>query len=520
MDKVRKKVSTKTKVVASAVLVALLVSLALPSLLAVQAGPKEEDVLWREYTATVGDITSSVNGDGKVELEKEEYGYEVPFTLKVLHVSVGDSVYTGDLLAEIDEKAAAQKLKDLENELSKAKNTWEDALANCSKSGLTFEQEQSGKHAASRQKYEQQRQQLEKELSELDSSIATLQAEIAALEKQIEGAVANPPGSQDAAPPALSEPPATPETAAEPGGVPPEPQPTAEGAPPSPEEAPFTRADSVALPPEGAIGQREQWQQQLDEKKNALGEAQARRADKAKELDALNAARQQEISQENAESQTAGKTQSLEQQTLNNAIENARKEVERLETAMKDAQWLVDNPKITAKNDGVVTALDFKPGDEVAAGKPVVQLGQGSKRYVRVGVSQEDILKVEVGQEVELECSAYPGQIIKGRVTEKNLKPIDMQKDVGYEVLIEVQGNEHELLGGMTASVKFITKRLPSVLQMNNKAIFLENGRQYVLVKTPTGAPEKREITTGFSDGRVSEITGGLNEGDVAVVEG
>ena len=67
--------------------------------------------------------------------------------------------------------------------------------------------------------------------------------------------------------------------------------------------------------------------------------------------------------------------------------------------------------------------------------------------------------------------------------------------------------------------IGIILKEKVDVLTLSNKAITLENGRQYVLVRDENGELEKREIVTGFSDGRVSEILDGLAENETVVVQ-
>ena len=68
--------------------------------------------------------------------------------------------------------------------------------------------------------------------------------------------------------------------------------------------------------------------------------------------------------------------------------------------------------------------------------------------------------------------------------------------------------------------MKFILRKEANVLMLANKAISIRDGRQIVTVQLPDGTHEEREITTGFSDGRVSEITGGLSEGEAVVTGG
>ncbi|MGL4336089.1 MAG: HlyD family efflux transporter periplasmic adaptor subunit, partial [Turicibacter sp.] len=58
------------------------------------------------------------------------------------------------------------------------------------------------------------------------------------------------------------------------------------------------------------------------------------------------------------------------------------------------------------------------------------------------------------------------------------------------------------------------------VLMLSNKAITLKDGKQVVNVKNEDGTVTETEITTGFSDGKNSEIISGLSEGDTVVVGG
>ena len=88
------------------------------------------------------------------------------------------------------------------------------------------------------------------------------------------------------------------------------------------------------------------------------------------------------------------------------------------------------------------------------------------------------------------------------------------------EVTVLVDENEAELLEGMGASATIISKEKKEVLTLSNKAITLKDNKQMVKVKNADGKIEEREITTGFSDGRVSEVLSGLEAGDVVVSEG
>ena len=217
---------------------------------------------------------------------------------------------------------------------------------------------------------------------------------------------------------------------------------------------------------------------------------------------------------------TQSQIDALTVETLNNAIENAQAEIRSINAELSSAQALLTAPSLTAKADGVVTLVSYTEGDTVPAGKSVVTIGDSGEKCVAAEIPQEDIGGVELGQVVELQFVADPDNTISGRVIEKNLVPTQGTEGVTYTVKIAFDEPQEELLQGMTCSVRFIQKRVENVLTLANKAITLTDGKQTVTVQMPDGSYEEREIKTGFSDGRTSEVIRGLSAGEIVVVAG
>ena len=211
---------------------------------------------------------------------------------------------------------------------------------------------------------------------------------------------------------------------------------------------------------------------------------------------------------------------SLNNASKANAVKNAQAEVDKAKKSLSEAQSLLDTPVLVAESDGIVTAIHYMPGEEVPADKAIVVIGDSQQKQVTISVSQEDIASVEIGQSVELRFSSAPESAVDGKVIKKSLLPKDGGDGVSYEVTIALDEDDPELLEGMTCSVKFILKKVENVLTLANKAITLRDGKQFVTVKLPDGSHEEREIKTGFSDGRISEVTDGLSDGDIVVVAG
>ena len=223
-----------------------------------------------------------------------------------------------------------------------------------------------------------------------------------------------------------------------------------------------------------------------------------------------------------AESNEATRAQinALTNAKMDNAIENAQAEIKKINAELAAARKLLNTPALTAKIDGVVTLVSYTPGDTVPAGKSVVTIGSDGEKCVVTEIPQEDIGSVEIGQVVEMQFVANPDATLSGTVIEKNMVPTEGSDGVTYTVKIAFDEAQPDLLQGMTCSVKFILKRVENVLTLANKAITLTDGKQTVLVQLPDGTREERVIKTGFSDGRTSEVTDGLADGDIVVVAG
>lgn len=207
---------------------------------------------------------------------------------------------------------------------------------------------------------------------------------------------------------------------------------------------------------------------------------------------------------------------SEELKAINENIAKASRNVQTAQEKVSRLQALSQNPTIYAQLDGIVTNLNYKVGDTVVDGKPLCIVGELDDITMTVPVSASDIGSVSVGQKVNIYVDAYAEQKFTGTVKERLLVANDNGE---YPVIISVDPGEHMLLPGMKAYATIILKEKTDVLTLSNKAITLENGQQFVLVRDENGELIRKQIVTGFSDGRVSEILDGLSENEVVIVQ-
>ncbi|WP_066649138.1 HlyD family efflux transporter periplasmic adaptor subunit [Christensenella timonensis] len=422
------------------------------------AGSDLPETIQREYPVTRGDITAGISGQGVLHYNATPQNFSEAVTIGEVLVKQGQSVKAGDKLAMADEEKLNDALEAAQIELEKARIALKQA-----KSAKTLGELNAQKEAASQ---ESGSAETGNQLAQANSTVDSLRQKADSLAAQI--------GEIDAQIAALSE-----------------------GDPQAAElnarrEALSSELEAVKQELESA----QQNRSSLEDAKNKQEEAQAK-------ADAID----KKIAGENSGS-------------LQDAIDLAKLDVEAAQKKAGQLQRIKDDPYLYASTDGVVLSLDAAVGAETKPDSPVAAIGDPNQKTVTVPISQSDIGKIEEGQNVEFTLDAFGDRQFTGKVLSRSLVPIKDSNPVSYNVVISVDPSDAEMLDGMSANATMILKQQKDVLQLSNKAIAVCDGKQYVKMRNDDGTLRDVEIQTGFSDGKVSEVTGGLSDGDVVIVEG
>ncbi len=213
--------------------------------------------------------------------------------------------------------------------------------------------------------------------------------------------------------------------------------------------------------------------------------------------------------------------------------------------------------------DGTISKLDAEPGERVVGtqqmtGTEILRVANLNNMEVEVDVNENDIVKIEIGDEATIEVDAYLKKKFKGVVTSiSNSASTALTADqvtnfkVKVRILKEsyedmVQGkpsNYSPFRPGMTATVDIITERKENVVAVPISAVVVKSDTTSVkrdVVKEleekekekKTGVVEKkyecvfvkvgdkavlRPITTGIQDDTNIEIISGLKKGDEVI---
>ena len=257
-------------------------------------------------------------------------------------------------------------------------------------------------------------------------------------------------------------------------------------------------------------------------------------------------------------------------------IKGLRAGVQSSQTGLSKANKDLSRTTIVAPMNGVISSLKVKKGESVAGnafnvGTEMMTVADMSVLEVRVDVGENDIVKVNIGDSVDVEVDAYNNRKFKGVVTQiasSTGAPGAMQgaqtNDVtNYEVRIRLDPASYSDLidpakpkkfpfrPGMNASADIKTRRKDNVLAvpitsvnarvqgsdqsvadkkkedekkkpdedpMEETTLSAENElEEVVFILQPDGKVKKQVVRSGIQDINYIEIVDGLKEGDEVV---
>lgn len=135
---------------------------------------------------------------------------------------------------------------------------------------------------------------------------------------------------------------------------------------------------------------------------------------------------------------------------------------------------------------------------------------------VDITVDELDILSIKKGQDVQITLDALAGQLFDGIITDIGVSGSNSGGNTKYtaEVTIDRAPN---MIAGMNATALITLETDEDLLTVPSEALVSEGTRTYVYTSydSKTGAlGNPVDVTTGASDGILTEITSGLKAGD------
>ncbi len=193
--------------------------------------------------------------------------------------------------------------------------------------------------------------------------------------------------------------------------------------------------------------------------------------------------------------------------------------------ALDSVKKQIEDSVIRAPVGGVITKVNYEVGERISPGKPVFSMVGANNFEVEVDVSESDIVKVNIGNPVEITLDAFGDDVVfPGKVYFIEPAETVIQDVIYYKVKIEFANNAKErqealknIKPGMTANVVITTARKDNVLIMPSRAIVRKNGRKYARILSGGRVTEKPVKIGLRGDEGMVEVLSGVKEGDEVV---
>ena len=220
----------------------------------------------------------------------------------------------------------------------------------------------------------------------------------------------------------------------------------------------------------------------------------------------------------------------LKDASVGDSVASSKLSLESAENQLSSAKKSLDDYSITAPIAGTVITKNAKEGDNINAtyANPLAVIYDLSKVKFQMKVDELDVLKIYVGQEVEVTADALEGVEMTGHITNISLEAITTGGVTEYPVTVEMD-EVGKLLPGMNVSATIVLEEVKDALcipvdaLMRGDVVYVKNeeGQETDADAIAAGVPAGfHEVTVqaGLSSESDVQILSGLKESDEVYV--
>jgi membrane fusion protein (multidrug efflux system) len=193
----------------------------------------------------------------------------------------------------------------------------------------------------------------------------------------------------------------------------------------------------------------------------------------------------------------------------------AKLDVDRATVALADAR--LAKARIRAPFEGVVGLRSVSPGDYIGVGQPLAPLEQISVLKADFRLAEAALPAIKVGQVLNLEVDAWPGQTFPGRVYAIDPRLAEDTRSIG--VRARVPNDQGRLRPGLFARVRLVIAERPNAVLVPEQAVIPQGDKLFVYV-IEDGKAAMRPVRLGLRQAGRVEVVEGVKPGDTVVTAG
>jgi len=264
-------------------------------------------------------------------------------------------------------------------------------------------------------------------------------------------------------------------------------------------------------------------QYKLAKSEATAAEARATQACTLAEVAEREAARQRQLQKKNLASEEVVDKSDGEARAQRAACNAARSTTQVSRSQVDVAQAALDKTRLIAPFDGVVAEVNGEIGEIVTPSPvgiptpPAIDLMDITCLYVSAPIDEVDAPRIKLKMPAKISLDAYAGKVFDGvvrRIAPYVLEVEKQARTVDVEVDFVCQQDCTGMLPGYSADIEIIIEEKHNVLRVPTEAVLEGNS---VLVMGDDNVLQERKIKTGLNNWEWTEITDGLEQGEIVV---
>ncbi len=186
-------------------------------------------------------------------------------------------------------------------------------------------------------------------------------------------------------------------------------------------------------------------------------------------------------------------------------------------SALLEAEKMLDGALCITPIDGIVLSRFVELHQELPPGSRTFTVARLDKIRIAIGIPEQEISGIEVGNEAEVSFAMYPGRVYRGRLERigKEVSP----ETLTFQAEVRVDNPDRMILSGITAKVRLKRHSLKNQIAVPSAAILTAGEESYVMVEQGSRAL-KVPVVPGPTDNTRTVILRGLAAGSRLITEG
>jgi len=201
----------------------------------------------------------------------------------------------------------------------------------------------------------------------------------------------------------------------------------------------------------------------------------------------------------------------LESESLNMQIEQQEILVQQNKLTLEDL--LEEDSTVTSPIDGTILTVFVDEQGYVERGTQLFQVADLNNMEVVIEVDELDIMDIEKGMQVTIECDVFEDEKFEGEVSSISLKGQNQNGVTSYDVTISIKDRK-QMMSGMNVDLEILIEEKENVLIIPLEAIVKVGDKYLVQIKDEEGNLSPQSIEIGIANDNFVEIISGLKESD------